>query len=80
MAMTVLQAIDFFQKASIRKRLKLANELHKTGNIYILDEPTVGLHSEDISSLLTLLDQLVDRGKVEVMVGKSCFQERHRNY
>ena len=41
------------------QRVKLASELHKEGNIYILDEPTTGLHSRDIEKLLFLLRQLV---------------------
>ncbi len=42
------------------QRLKLASELHKKGSIYVLDEPTTGLHMSDISRLHTIIDRLVD--------------------
>ena len=50
------------------QRIKLASELHKEGNIYILDEPTTGLHSRDIENLLSLLRQLVARNNTVVIV------------
>lgn len=50
------------------QRVKLASELHKEGNIYILDEPTVGLHSRDIEKLLTLLRRLVTQHNTVVIV------------
>ena len=37
------------------QRIKLASELHKKGNIYVMDEPTTGLHMADIEKLLRLL-------------------------
>jgi excinuclease UvrABC ATPase subunit len=42
------------------QRIKLASELHKKGSVYILDEPTTGLHMSDISRLKELIDRLVD--------------------
>lgn len=42
------------------QRIKLASELHKKGSIYVLDEPTTGLHVSDITRLHTLIDRLVD--------------------
>jgi excinuclease ABC A subunit len=45
-----------------RQRLKLAGELRKTGNIYVLDEPTTGLHMSDVDTLITVMDRLVDGG------------------
>jgi excinuclease UvrABC ATPase subunit len=42
------------------QRLKLAGELHKKGSIYVLDEPTTGLHMSDISRLHRIIDRLVD--------------------
>jgi len=50
------------------QRVKLASELHKEGNIYILDEPTTGLHSRDIEKLLSLLRQLVAQNNTVVIV------------
>ncbi|MCM1193723.1 MAG: excinuclease ABC subunit UvrA [Butyrivibrio sp.] len=50
------------------QRVKLAGELYKEGNLYILDEPTVGLHSRDIEKLLSLLRQLVAQNNTVVIV------------
>ncbi|MGM9886655.1 MAG: excinuclease ABC subunit UvrA [Lactococcus sp.] len=53
------------------QRMKLASELQKrsTGKaFYILDEPTTGLHSEDIATLLTVLDRLVEQGNTMVVI------------
>jgi excinuclease ABC subunit A len=53
------------------QRVKLATELSKkdTGNtIYILDEPTTGLHFEDIRILLNVLQELVDRGNTVIVI------------
>ena len=46
----------------------LASELQKSGNIYILDEPTTGLHSWDVARLLALLRRLVNQGNTVVVV------------
>ncbi|MYS83558.1 excinuclease ABC subunit UvrA [Embleya scabrispora] len=50
------------------QRLKLASELHKSGSVYILDEPTTGLHMSDVDTLIRLLDRLVDAGNTVVVV------------
>ena len=53
------------------QRVKLATELSKigTGNtLYILDEPTTGLHFEDINMLLRVLNRLVDRGNTVIII------------
>lgn len=50
------------------QRLKLASELHKEGNIYILDEPTTGLHHRDVICLLQLLRKLVEQGNTVLVI------------
>ncbi|WP_316043515.1 ATP-binding cassette domain-containing protein [Actinomadura sp. CNU-125] len=51
-----------------RQRIKLADQLAKTGGLYILDEPTAGLHMSDIDMLLNLLNGMVDRGNTVVVI------------
>lgn len=50
------------------QRMKLAGELHQSGNIYVLDEPTTGLHMFDISHLLSILNRLVDNGSTIIVI------------
>lgn len=96
LALTISEAIDFFEDTSILKKLsvlqevglgylqlgqplstlsggecqrvKLASELHKEGNIYILDEPTTGLHLSDITKIISLLEKLVTRGNSVIVI------------
>jgi excinuclease UvrABC ATPase subunit len=50
------------------QRIKLASELHKDGSVYVLDEPTTGLHMSDVSHLLAILDRLVDGGNTVIVI------------
>ena len=51
-----------------RQRVKLAKDLDKKGNIYVLDEPTTGLHASDVCKIMDLLDSLVDRGNTVIVI------------
>ncbi len=96
LAMTVEQALEFFElKEVVRKlqamsdvglnyitlgqplstlsggecqRIKLASELHKNGSIYVMDEPTTGLHMSDIGHLMGIMNRLVDAGNTVIVI------------
>ncbi|GKS09845.1 excinuclease ABC subunit A [Paenibacillus chitinolyticus] len=50
------------------QRIKLASELHKKGSIYVMDEPTTGLHMSDIGHLLEIMNRLVDAGNSVIVI------------
>ncbi|MFC5407540.1 ATP-binding cassette domain-containing protein [Cohnella soli] len=50
------------------QRIKLAGELHKEGSLYVMDEPTTGLHMSDISRLMDMMNRLVDGGNTVVVI------------
>ena len=50
------------------QRIKLASELHKKGSVYVMDEPTTGLHMSDIGHLLAIINRLVDAGNTVIVI------------
>jgi excinuclease UvrABC ATPase subunit len=50
------------------QRLKLASELHKAGSIYVMDEPTTGMHRSDTAHLLAIINKLVDGGNTVIVI------------
>jgi excinuclease UvrABC ATPase subunit len=96
LAMTIEQALAFFEIKEITRRLqalsdvgigyltlgqplstlsggecqriKLASELHKKGSVYVMDEPTTGLHMSDIGHLLAIINRLVDTGNTVIVI------------
>jgi excinuclease UvrABC ATPase subunit len=50
------------------QRIKLASQLHKKGSIYVMDEPTTGLHMSDISHLLAIMNRLVETGNSVIAI------------
>lgn len=96
LAMTILEALNFFEKRELLhklqaihdvgldyltlgqplstlsggecQRIKLASELHKNGSIYVMDEPTTGLHMSDVGHLLAIMNRLVDGGNSVIVI------------
>jgi len=50
------------------QRIKLASELHKKGSIYVMDEPTTGLHLSDVGRLIELMNGLVSKGNTVIVI------------
>jgi excinuclease UvrABC ATPase subunit len=63
-----------------RQRLKLATQMAEKGDVYVLDEPTTGLHLADVEQLLGLLDRLVDSGKSVIVVEHSQAVMAHADW
>lgn len=51
-----------------RQRIKLAKYLNQKGNIYVLDEPTTGLHASDVKNIMRLLDSFVKHGNTVIVI------------
>ena len=62
------------------QRVKLASELHKKGAVYILDEPTNGLHLDDVRKLLILFNRMVDEGNTLIVIEHSLDVLRQADY
>jgi len=50
------------------QRLKLASERYKQGSVYVMDEPTTGLHLSDIGLLMGIIDRLVNAGNTVILI------------
>jgi excinuclease ABC A subunit len=50
------------------QRVKLSSELHNTGNVYVLDEPTTGLHESDTKRIINILDELASNGNTVIVI------------
>lgn len=50
------------------QRLKLATDLHRAGSVYVMDEPTAGLHMSDVHRLLGIIERLVDQGSTVIVI------------
>ncbi|MCE7081085.1 excinuclease ABC subunit UvrA [Streptomyces sp. ST2-7A] len=50
------------------QRMKLASELHKRGSVYVMDEPTTGLHMSDVEHLLKIMERLVEQGNSVIVI------------
>ncbi|MDW8800342.1 excinuclease ABC subunit UvrA [Clostridium sp. A1-XYC3] len=61
------QSLDTLSGGELQ-RLKLAAELEKEGNIYVLDEPTTGLHMSDLSQLIKIMNHIVNQGSTLIVI------------
>lgn len=65
--LTIGQALSTYSGGECQ-RIKLSAVLHKSGSIYILDEPSVSLHMADLETILSMLNQLVDQGNTVIVI------------
>jgi excinuclease ABC A subunit len=62
------------------QRIKIATELHKRGKVYVMDEPTTGLHMADIGRLMSMIRGLVDRGNTVVVIEHNLDVIKHADW
>ncbi|GGM93956.1 excinuclease ABC subunit A [Dyadobacter beijingensis] len=62
------------------QRIKLAGEIHKSGTIYVMDEPTTGLHMSDTGHLLEIIDHLVDQGNSVIVIEHNTEVMKHADW
>ena len=62
------------------QRIKLADQLHRKGEIFILDEPTDGLHLDDIHKLLNLFNDMTDAGNTLILIEHSMDVMKQADY
>ncbi len=62
------------------QRIKLASELHKKGNIYVMDEPTTGLHMADIEKLLKIIQNLVNNDNTVIVIEHNLGMIKHADW
>lgn len=62
------------------QRIKLASELHKKGHIYVMDEPTTGLHMSDIKKLLEIIKSLIENNNTVVVIEHNLDVIRHADW
>lgn len=62
------------------QRIKLASELHKKGNIYVMDEPTTGLHMADIDKLMRIIKRLVENRNTVVVIEHNLDIIKHADW
>lgn len=65
--LTLGQTLDTLSGGECQ-RLKLANELNKESSVYILDEPTTGLHMDDIENFINIIEEIVDNGNTVIII------------
>jgi len=62
------------------QRIKLATELGKKGSVYVMDEPTTGLHMSDVDSLVHLVDDLVEKGNSVIVIEHNLDVVKHADW
>ena len=65
--LTLGQTLDTLSGGECQ-RLKLASELHKESSVYIMDEPTTGLHMADIEKFINIVENIVDNGNTVIII------------